>query len=308
MAMLENVFSWSKSRDEQFRECQRKYFYDKYASWGGWDRSAPEPARMAYILKNLKNRWAWKGETVHHEIENVLKEMRAGQDVSLETSLQRLTDTMRKNYRSSKTKQYMEDPKRSLGLFEHEYDRPVTDAVWKEFHDSSAACLRAFYASALFAELRSEDKTDWLAIEDLEDFKFDGAKVYVKLDFARRKDGLIEIYDWKTGKDDSTAASVQMGTYALYAMQKWSVPLGSLRAYLFNLSVASPAASLQPLTEKLLVETKKTMMESMAGMRTLLADPKKNIPLPVETFQYTENVRLCDYCNFRKICGRFEKT
>ncbi len=306
MAMLENVFSWSKSRDEQFRECQHKYFYDKYASWGGWDRSAPPPARMAYILKNLKNRWAWKGETVHHEIENVLKEMRAGRETPLETSLARLTDTMRANYRSSKAKKYMEDPKRSPGLFEHEYEKPVTDAVWKEFHDSSAACLRAFYNSSLYQELKSDDKSEWLAIEDLEDFKFDGAKVYVKLDFARRKNGLVEIYDWKTGKDDSAAASVQMGTYALYAMQKWHVPLESIRAYLFNLGTPSPVASPQTLNEPLLVETKKTMLESIAGMRALLADPAKNIPRPLKDFGYIENVRFCDFCNFRKICDRFE--
>ena len=79
---LENVFSWSKSRAEEFQECQRKYFYDRYASWGGWERQAPAEARLAYILKNLKNRWAWKGETVHHVIEDVLKSLRAGKAVS----------------------------------------------------------------------------------------------------------------------------------------------------------------------------------------------------------------------------------
>lgn len=306
MGALENVFSWSKSRDEQFRECQRKYFYDKYASWGGWDPSAPKLARMAYVLKNLKNRWAWKGETVHHVIEHVLKALRSGREIPLEEALAHLTDTMRRNYRSSKAKKYLEDPKRNLGLFEHEYDRRVTDAVWKEFHDSSAACLRAFYGSALYKELRSEDKAGWLAIEDLEDFQFDGAKVYVKLDFARRKDGVVEIYDWKTGKDDAAAAGVQMGAYALYAMQKWNVPLGSIRAYLFNLSVASPVPSPQALTEQLLVDTRKTMTESIAAMRTLLADPAKNVPLPVASFKYAENLRFCDFCSFYKICERFE--
>lgn len=307
MPALENVFSWSKSRDEQFHECQRKYYYDKYASWGGWDVAAPRLTRMAYILKNLKNRWAWKGETVHHEIENVLKDLRAGREAPLETALARLTETMRANYRSSKSKKYMDDPKRNLGLFEHEYDRCVTDAIWKEFHDGSASCLRAFYNSALYGELKSEDKSGWLVIEDLEEFPFEGAKIYVKLDFARKKDGIIEIYDWKTGKDDSAAAGVQMGAYALYAMRKWNVPLESIRAYLFNLSVPSPVPSLQPLTEALLAETQRTMRDSIAAMRTLLANVEKNIPLPVENFKYTDNTRLCDYCNFYKICERFEK-
>ena len=93
---LENVFSWSKSREEQFRECQRKYFYDKYASWGGWDRQAPKEARLAYVLKNLKNRWAWKGETVHHLIENVLKSVRFKVPLSYDSAVAQLTDTMRR--------------------------------------------------------------------------------------------------------------------------------------------------------------------------------------------------------------------
>ena len=134
---------------------------------------------------------------------------------------------------AAKTKKYFDDPKRSLGLFEHEYVKPVTDSTWKEVHDTAMDCLRNFYSSALFQDLATDNKSDWLVIEDLEDFEFDGAKIYVKLDFARKKNGIIEIYDWKTGKNDSEAASVQIGAYAIYAMKKWNVPLEEIRAYLF---------------------------------------------------------------------------
>ena len=73
MPALENVFSWSKSRAEEFDECKRKYYYARYLSWGGWEAAAPAQVRLAYILKNLKNRWAWKGEVVHHVIETAMK-------------------------------------------------------------------------------------------------------------------------------------------------------------------------------------------------------------------------------------------
>ena len=115
--MLENIFSWSKSRDEEFRECQRKYFYNRYVSWGGWDKSAPKEIRMAYVLKNLKNRWAWKGETVHHVIEEVLKGLKTGRPLTLEAGMERLTEVMRRDYRASKAKKNWEDPKNNLGLF-----------------------------------------------------------------------------------------------------------------------------------------------------------------------------------------------
>ena len=305
---LENVFSWSKSRDSQFRECQRRYYFDKYASWGGWSATAPKEARLAYMLKNLKNRWMWKGETVHHVIEEILKSLRNGFQVTLDSALKDLTETMRRDYRSSKMKKYLEDPKRHLGLFEHEYAKPVSDAVWKKVHDEAAACLRNFLSSALFRELEIDEKKNWLAIEDLEEFDFEGSKIFVKLDFARRKNGLIEIYDWKTGKNDAEAASVQIGAYAIYAMGKWGVKLDEIRAYLFNVAGEDPKPEPQPLTEGLIRETREAIAGSIRMMRELLDDPEKNVPKARESFKFTEDERLCNMCNFLKICEKHAPT
>lgn len=305
MGELRNLFSWSKSRDEQFRECQRKYYYDKYASWGGWDPSSPERTRLAYVLKNLKNRWAWKGETVHHVIEDVLKAERSGRPLTLEQSLERLTETMRRDFRSSKSRKNHADPKNHAGLFEHEYQKPVTDSTWRKLHDESVRCLRAFYASELYEDLRRDDKKQWLVIEDLEEFDLEGSKVYVKLDFARRKDGFVEIYDWKTGKADAGTAALQMGIYALYAMGRWGVGLEAIRGYLFNLSETSPRPEPCPVTEASLDETRTKVRESVAAMKALLANPDRNEPLPSESFRFTDNARLCDYCNFLKICEKY---
>ncbi|MBI2095783.1 MAG: PD-(D/E)XK nuclease family protein [Candidatus Omnitrophica bacterium] len=307
MAVLENIFSWSKSRDEEFQECRRKYYYSRYASWGGWDKNAPKKTRAAYVLKNLKNRWAWKGERVHHAVERVLKTLRSGRTMPLEEAAESLTRQMREDYRSSKAKKNWENPKNSVGLFEHEYERAVPDEVWRDFHRSSVECLRHFFESPFFKELSDDDKTSWLVIEDLEEFDFQDAKVYVKLDFARKKDGKIEILDWKTGKNDAAAATVQIGAYAIYAMKKWGVSAGDIRAYLVNLGVDQPAPAPQAVNEALIEETRKIMAQSIGRMRQLLADPQKNVPLPEDEFPYTDNDRLCNFCSFYKICGKHNR-
>jgi hypothetical protein len=304
--MLENVFSWSKSRDEQFRECQRKYFYDKYASWGGWDRNAPSRARMAYVLKNLKNRWAWKGETVHHVIENVLKAARQKSPLTFEEALRQLTEIMRRDYKNSKSKKYLEEPKKTLGLFEHEYQKPVTDETWKKIHDESASCLQNFYGCELYQELLRDDPTRWLVIEDLEEYVLEGSKIFVKLDFARKKDDMVEIYDWKTGKTNGDT-DVQMGTYAVYATQKWGVPLEKIRAFVVNLTSPFPRAEACPVTRELVDSTTSFIRESVRQMQSLLSDPARNVPKPEENFQFTQNTRLCDSCNFYKICEKYQK-
>ena len=303
---LENVFSWSKSRAEEFQECQRKYFYDRYASWGGWNKNAPEEARLAYILKNLKNRWAWKGETVHHIVEDVLKSLREGKPMTFDTAQSKLTEIMRRDYRSSKTKKYFEEPKKSIGLFEHEYDKPVSDAVWKTIHDEAAGALRNFFSSSLYQELQQDDKKNWLVIEDLEEFEFAGAKIYVKLDFARQKNEFVEIYDWKTGKEEREA-SIQIGAYAIYAMKRWKMPLEKIKAYLLYLSSPSPVVKEQKLTAALIDSSEKAMSESIEAMRGLLSDPAHNVPKERESFEYTKNERLCQSCNFFKMCEKYTK-
>ncbi len=310
MAELQNVFSWSKSRDEQFRECQRKYFYDKYLSWGGWDPHSPKDVRLAYVLKNLKNRWAWKGETVHHVIESSLKSLRLGKPMSVDEASTLLTEIMRREFRSSKAKKYFEDPKKNRGLFEHEYEKGVVDSVWKEVHDSSAECLKNFYASELYQELLRDDKQNWLVIEDLEEFQIFGSKIYVKLDFCRKKEGLIEIYDWKTGKENNrdgedSAQDIQLGTYAIFAMQRWEVPLEKIRTTLFHLGSAHPVPKNVPLTASLIEATKDAISKSIVEMQRLLSDPSRNIPKPKENFQFTQNTRLCNFCNFYKICEKY---
>ncbi len=304
MGQLENIFSWSKSRNEQFHECRRKYYYDKYASWGGWDKRAPQEARLAYVLKNLKNRWAWKGETVHHTIEEVLKSLRRGQPVPFEVAAEQLTQTMRRDWKNSKAGQYREEPKKTTGLFEHEYSVPVDDATWKKIHDTSVEALKNFYGSSLYAELLKDDPLRWLVIEDLEDFDFEGSKIFVKLDFSREKDGFVEIYDWKTGKTNGDT-TIQMGAYAIYAMQKWSKPLGRIRGFVFNLTKAGPVAEEEKLTDKLIEETKIFMRKSIGEMQALLSDVPKNVPKVREFFPFTDNPKYCDSCNFYRMCEKF---
>ena len=56
MATFKNEFSWSKTRDEIFKSCPRKYWFAYYGFWNGWLKDAPERARRIYVLKNLKTR------------------------------------------------------------------------------------------------------------------------------------------------------------------------------------------------------------------------------------------------------------
>src|SRR5687767_2747852 len=130
MADLDNTFSWSRSRDGAFQECRRRYFYQYYGAWGGWDPGAPEEVRRLYVLKQLSSRQQWAGRVVHDAVEMALKAIAEGHELPQEAFLSDIVDRMRQDWKSSKTGRYRQHPK-SAALFEHEYGVDVKAAVWQ---------------------------------------------------------------------------------------------------------------------------------------------------------------------------------
>src|SRR5437899_853356 len=120
MADLANEFSWSRSRDNTFQDCRRKYFYHYYGAWGGWEAGASPEVRRLYVLKQLASRQQWAGRIVHDAIEMALHILRAGRGVPVEPFIADAIERMRGEWRSSKAGRYHDSPK-TLALFEHEY-------------------------------------------------------------------------------------------------------------------------------------------------------------------------------------------
>ena len=72
MAIISNELTWSASRASMFQSCPRKYYYNYYGSWGGWDKKADEKTKLLYILKNVKPMILWAGSIVHDTIKDSL--------------------------------------------------------------------------------------------------------------------------------------------------------------------------------------------------------------------------------------------
>ena len=72
VADLVNEFSWSRTRDNAFQDCRRRYFFQYYGAWGGWDAASDPRTRLLYVLKQLGTRQMWAGRLVHEAIERAL--------------------------------------------------------------------------------------------------------------------------------------------------------------------------------------------------------------------------------------------
>ena len=51
-----------------FAECRRRYYFDYYFSWSGWNATADAGRRQAYLLKKMTRMPMLAGDLVHQAI------------------------------------------------------------------------------------------------------------------------------------------------------------------------------------------------------------------------------------------------
>jgi len=278
-----------------FGECRRQYWFVAYGGWGGWEKSAPERTREVYVLSKIKNRWMWAGEVVHAAVAEILESYRAGAPgptIDLRTR-------MREQWKSSRDRVYRRPRMaKTCALSEHEFELSVDD--WAEVADHADRCFRAFRESPIHAELKSLERAQWLAIEELDSFALDGTKIHVKLDAAHRwKDGL-RIVDWKTGRSGEESDPFQLAVYALYAIDAWQVGPEDVRVVEANLATGKTFE--RWVTAQEIFDTRRKMLESIAEMKGLLQGPPEDNTAAEADYAPTSDPRSCRRCNFRRIC------
>jgi hypothetical protein len=298
---IKNTFSWSVSRDATFKECARKYWFRYYGHWGGWEReTAPERTRQIYVLGKLGTRPTWIGQVVHECIAHSLKNFSRGAPILDVDEILRITRKgMRTNFRASRDKKYWINPKQFYGLFEHEYDVDVPDEQWKEAADTVDLCLKNFYASESFRTLSSLNADDYLEVEELSKVPFEDVEMMVKLDCATREGANIIIWDWKTGRRESSADLVQMACYAFYAKQAFKVPLPHVITRLHDLyrdKVYEQTIGAPELNDIL-----DYIRGSIKDMQGLLENVKENVA-EEERFRKVNKAGVCLRCSVLKVC------
>jgi hypothetical protein len=306
--VLQNEFSWSKSRHEKFVECRRAYYYAYYGSWGGWEAEPGSLVRELYVLKKLSSRWQWAGSVVHHAVKDLLRRAKVTGDFwPLDRLLERTRLRARAEWSGSREKSYWREASRIVGLVEHEYGEAVAGEDWRRLYDQVVeGGLRALYASPVMEVIRATPREDWLTVDDLDSWVFEGTRIWVAIDFAYRdREGRVHVLDWKTGKERSVDHT-QVAIYALYASGKWGVPADSVEGglvYLTPNGVPGGEVVTTAATRRELDEATAQMRASIALMKTALADPAAN-RAEQAAFPQLEERERCRRCPFRRPCGR----
>ena len=298
MTDFKNKFSWSISQDRTFQTCKRKYYLNRYGSWGGWDKNADELTRKIYILKNQATIPMLVGDVVHRTISKILDSLKAGKTWDIGYSQKHAVRLFKNGWKQSKNGEWKQDPKRKKNLFEHYYDSTPSEEDLVEVGDSIKNTVENFYSSESFKFIKTSRPVDWLSKEELGEFKVAGETVYCKIDFAVKHEDLVYLYDWKTGKKISEDER-QLAVYSLFAVDKWSIKLNTIRLFDVYLKTNTPLTI--RASQKLVEQTKEYIEKSIKEMKSLLDDPAENIA-SIDNFPMIENQNICKHCSFKEIC------
>lgn len=314
MAVVHEL-SWSVSRHGTFAACRRRYYYDYYYSWGGWERRAPAGRQKAYLLKKLTRLPMLAGDALHRSLAAWFDARRTGRALAPREVEEHALKLLREGYRTSRDGLWRERPSKLVHLAEHHYAEPEIDeasgaagAYGKRFVERIQKGVRAFFEHAELAAVRSAEPDRYLACEEMGTIELCGTKTYAVPDFALENEPTeggarrVRIFDWKSGAPREEDR-FQLAVYVLYAGAKWGVEPEQVEcadAYLPSGEVRGAR-----FTREELQGVSREIEASLARMRELHFDAQASEG-DAELFPMLADpaARECASCNYRELCGR----
>jgi hypothetical protein len=298
--VLANDFAWSQSRDRTYRECLRQYYYSYYGHWGGWEGDADPETREVWILKQVQTPAMWVGDLVHRTAEFALRFARQNRTIPpADILIRRLDSAMREEFRASRDDLMRKSGQKATRLFAHEFGQKMPDGEWKLLHRRAIEAVRTFTGSPLLAEILGVPPDRWMPIEKFEHFTLDGIRVNVKLDFAYLDGDSLRIVDWKTGSQPYRGDTIQLAGYALFANQRWRIPVD--RIFTTEVNLVRNEVNEGTVSPDALESAAGYIRDSARSMLGKLEDPDRNMAKK-ERFKRVEELRTCRRCNFQRVC------
>ncbi len=309
MGELKNTFSWSFSAAEDFEACRRRRYWSKYGMWGGWARNASPEQKTAYRLNKMDNRWGLMGQATENAIMWVFKQHQQGFPADANAAWNTVARPfLTRKWNESIGGSWRNSPKQYCCLREHYY-KTLDDEneAKRQVAAQVRNCIDNFIEKVLprIGDIKPAQEFQIATPEqggDVENFVYEGVKIYSIPDYAYRIGDEVHIHDWKAGKIKADQHRMQLSLYALWAIVKYGVKLENIFLYVEYLN----EGQVMPfqLSESDLEETKAVMGESVGEMTEYLVDcdREKNEPLPKEEWELTLDPINCRQCNFYELC------
>ena len=281
------ILGWSVSRWELFSMCKRQYFYNYYAKFD--PENSVDTIKM---LKGLTSIPLAKGIIVHDVVKALLERLLKSEDI--------INKNKFIQYARKKTQEFFTTNK----FFEVFYNqKPVVNE--EEIFSSVEEALNNFMESDRFEWVTKKavtNKTDWIIEpEGFGEARLDGMKVYCKVDFLFPVDDQIYILDWKTGKVQEDKHKKQLLGYTTFAHYHLGVDPESIHPIIAYLLPEYKEVAVKVSKEDITASAEQIKKE-IEVMHTFCENIEDNIPVYKDKFTKTTNEKICNYCNYQKIC------
>jgi hypothetical protein len=295
-------FSWSQSRRGTFQECPRKYYWQYYGSWKGWEADAPAEAQLAYRLKKITNVHLFVGGLVHDLAARAILDARGGKSprsagALIEEGKRRLNQAY---LESQKKAQWEKRPKWLTMFHEFYYGKGPSGTVIERIKEKFTSCVQNLLASQSYREaLQAPFVEVWSVDQEMTTFQLGGHTIYAQPDLLYRMgDGEYRIVDWKTGEEGELHAG-QLRIYGLYVRSRLDLKRGPLTGVLEYLQTGQQET--KSIDDNDLKEQEREVLDSIGMMQRYLADATTNQCLPKEAFPLSTDLNRCRYCNFYEL-------
>ncbi|MCF7848493.1 MAG: PD-(D/E)XK nuclease family protein [Kiritimatiellales bacterium] len=309
MGELKNTFSWSFSAAADFDQCRRRRYWSKYGMWGGWGRNASTEQKTAYRLCKMDNRWGLMGQAAENAVMWVLKQHQLGKAADADAAWNTIARPfLTKKWNESNEGFWRTQPKQFCCLREHYYKTMEDEnGAKRQIAAQIQNCIANFIGKVL-PRIGSIQPNQEFRIAtpdtggDVEHFIYEGVKIYSIPDYAYRIGDQIHIHDWKAGKIKAEQHRLQLSLYALWAIVKHGAKLENIFLYVEYLNEGQVLPF--QLSETEMEEAKVRMGTSVGEMTEYLEDfdREKNVPLPKDEWELTDDPQNCTQCNFYELC------
>lgn len=295
--------NWSFSKMEMLNSCSRKYYYYYF---GGKKRKAKEDTNKDAIAfySAMSNKHTSVGDIVHRCIATFLRKRQKGQDWNLdnlkwlanEQLKDKITHTIKLKNKENTSNQFPISPIKEL------FDDMVNENELIDFAKAKInQSLEYFYSSEDFKWIRESASYNDTIVEETAKFNLSNIHVDGKIDVAFHSDGKFHIVDWKTSYSEYEETSVQLLVYALWAVNKYEKEIEEIcihKAYLLDGKLETLEFSRKHI-ERAIAKIKQSVDEMM-----LLE--KYGADGIIEAFDRCDERKVCQLCQFEKICKPFK--
>lgn len=290
-----NWFAWSHHSYKVFKECPRRWWLSKVLFWGGWDRRADPGRRLAWELTKMKNVWTLSGSIVH---DLASEASQGGLRRTTEQAVRRYEFLMTRGWNQSANGLWRQDPKGKTNLFEHYYSVPWAAEHLELALDQGRRAVRELF------DQRLRDVGVVVGSEVMEELFVDDMPVRVQMDLEHRRDGVLVVQDWKTGREMPEHRD-QLDAYLLARVLGGRSPdemVGQIDYLGQGRSVRH-----RPTSDSL-ERARGRIIREGREIRDLLNPPGERNRAPRSIFPMTENQRTCRTCYMHHACrGRLIK-